>query len=54
MYHIGIDVGGTKISIEIVDDNGNVFGKTKLYVKVCTDLVGTVAVRQIKFLMSAI
>ena len=32
MYHVGVDIGGTKINIGIVDDDVNVIAKRKLYI----------------------
>ena len=43
MYHVGIDIGGTKINIGIVDDDGNVLVKRKVYVNELSDIVSDTA-----------
>ena len=43
MYHVGIDIGGTKINMGIVDDDGKVYAKHKLYVKQLDDIVSDTA-----------
>jgi glucokinase len=43
MYHVGIDIGGTKINIGIVDDDANVVAKRKLYISELPDIVSDIA-----------
>ena len=43
MYHVGVDIGGTKINIGIVDDDVNVIAKRKLYISELPDIVSDIA-----------
>ena len=43
MYVVGIDIGGTKINIGIVDDDGKVVAKRKLYISDLPDIVSDTA-----------
>ena len=50
MYHVGIDIGGTKINIGIVDDDGKIIAKHKLFIKDLSDIVSDTATSVLKIL----